>query len=573
MSKRLHLDVQTYNRLVQLIREYYRKDGVTKNEFIAEKVSEQPQIPEDCIENFVVLITHEKFLKALANEITCYYHLKSYKEERIVTFIFFIIFVSFREYSKELFVLIKNIECVSKRKIMKYFLNESNLITAALCGCKFYEDQYVLNYIINPILNKSGLLKTVEEEFVREEESKRVAKPLTVPDHMMVLQKRNPSLTVPLNTPAEYNVTNFQAGNIPKTLYFSNCVSHKLAGEYEKNKVRAKKLLEQAKNLQANYCKSIKREIEIKPNKPEIFKAKKAPLVNNVEIKGNIAAVLREAKICIKEQEEEIKNIESIVKGGTTLEKFKELEDNSKILEREQFLQDIEKKHLLGLLTFEEAILAKKKLFECNKERFKEFMNERQELLAQLQAWKEKEQEKIKSLVKKAQEITRGAKNSEQKLKEDKKVCADMVKKETRHLLQKAYEKQQDELLKRMKLIEEIRTLHQFRRLHQTGKEFDPSECPNFGLLCEMSISELQDSLSLMKMKMKEQLEQKRKCIRQHKEERRQMFENVKHFIAQTRMSKPKSVPIRPTKLERTSPDLDKLRSQLEYVRELRKNC
>jgi hypothetical protein len=47
----------------------------------------------------------------------------------------------------------------------------------------------------------------------------------------------------------------------------------------------------------------------------------------------------------------------------------------------------------------------------------------------------------------------------------------------------------------------------------------------------------------------------------------------VKNFITQSRMSKPKrtSVPIRTAKLAQ-SPDLDKLRGQLEHARQQRKS-
>lgn len=59
-------------------------------------------------------------------------------------------------------------------------------------------------------------------------------------------------------------------------------------------------------------------------------------------------------------------------------------------------------------------------------------------------------------------------------------------------LLQRA-----EELRQRMDMIEEIRALSQLKEYH--GCPFDPSETMNFGLLCEMSLTEVKQSLLCVK--------------------------------------------------------------------------
>lgn len=564
------MNPQMCQTLYKLFKEYYFRENISGDEFIEEKLLDsKSNLSNGEIEKFVLLVTHKKFLEAVKNNFVSSQNLRNYNDVRVIMVIFIILFASDQVDVNDLFQVFKDIKCAFKHKILQYFFNENNLVQTALTGCKFFEDDYITNQIINPLLNKNELLKKVQELLYKEKIQQRMPKPPTVPDHLSVLQRKKVAPTVPLNTPVETKL--FQANDVPKSLYKPEKIDKKLMGTFEKNRLKAQKLLAQAKALDKNYCKP-KKSVIVEEAPKSIFKAKKAPKTKTtVEIKGNVASVLRDASVCIKQQEKEIKNIEMLLQGGATLDKYTELEEDARQLEQQKSIEEIERKHLEGLLTFEEAILAKRKLVECNKERFKEFMEEREMFLEQLKNWKAGQQEKMKILVKKCQEIERNAKESDKKLKEEKRNQAVQFKEEKKLMLHEAYEKQKEELAKRIKLIEEIKALHELKTLHSV-KEFDRSECPKFGLLSEMSIADLQYKLAEMKDKMERELEQKRKCIQKYKQRQRVMIENVKNFLTQTRMSKPKqTVPNRPAKLARSS-DLDKLRGQLEEAREQRKN-
>lgn len=71
---------------------------------------------------------------------------------------------------------------------------------------------------------------------------------------------------------------------------------------------------------------------------------------------------MREASYLLKSQEEEISKIDQIIKGGCNLQSLLELQNKERSDRQKQELEDIQRKHLQGLLTYEEAILARKNL-------------------------------------------------------------------------------------------------------------------------------------------------------------------------------------------------------------------
>ncbi|EFA04347.1 hypothetical protein TcasGA2_TC014643 [Tribolium castaneum] len=472
------MNPKIYKTLYKLFQEYYFRKNVSGDEFIEEKLlAPDSHLTDEEIEKFVLLVTHKKFLEAIKNNFVSFHNLRNYNDVRMIMIIFILLFASDNVAPNELFEVFNEVKCAFKHKILQYFFNENNIIQTALTGCKFFEDEYILNQIINPLLNKTDVLKKIERLLYQEKIKQRTPKPPTVPNQMALLQRKKVAPTVPLNTPAEPKF--FQARDVPKTLYQPDTTDKKLVSEFEKNKLKAQKLLAQAKALDKNYCKP-KQALVVEEAPRRIFRAKKAPSrKTNIETRGNVAAVLREASVCIKEQEKEIKNIEVLLKGGATLDKYRELEENLRQEEQQKSIEEIERKHLEGLLTFEDAILAKRKLIECNKERFKEFMEERDAFLKQLEDWKERQQERIKMTVKKCQEIERNARDSDRKLKEEKKNLVVQFKEEKRQMLQNAYEKQKEELAKKIKLIEEIKALHEMKTLHSVTRSLTGQSVPS----------------------------------------------------------------------------------------------
>lgn len=146
-----------------------------------------------------------------------------------------------------------------------------------------------------------------------------------------------------------------------------------------------------------------------------------------------------------------------------------------------------------------------------------------------------------------------------------------MMQYEINQLLRKAQERENEEMKRKMELIQQIRTLHKINmNLHV--KEFDPTECPNFGLLCEMSIAELQIRLAIIKEQIQLQVEKKRQTIAKNKEERQKFVENAREFIEQMKNNfKPQKTVLSEIRREENK-EIVLMREELERKRAARMN-
>ncbi|KAL3281078.1 hypothetical protein HHI36_004302 [Cryptolaemus montrouzieri] len=305
--------------------------------------------------------------------------------------------------------------------------------------------------------------------------------------------------------------------------------------------------------------------------KPCWIKPKRIPIKKDVPIKANLTTVMREAALFAKEKESCIKEINEILKGGVDTHLTKSFEQETREKEEQKQIEEAERKRLRCLLSHEEAIIAKYKLKELNMKRKYEMLEEKDKLIKQLNEWKAEEKEKYKTYIKMAHESRRNAKESEMKMVEEKQGARKLMQWETKILLSKAMKEKEEELARRMHIIQEIKAISQVKAI-DTSKEFDKTECPNLGLLCEMSIAELEERLYLMNEKMKKELEEKRKRILEQKEEKQRMVQEAKEFIQQNRTMKEKP-PVRTVVKTEENPDIKDLRKKLERAKKMRKAC
>ncbi|KAJ8913506.1 hypothetical protein NQ315_017056 [Exocentrus adspersus] len=533
--------------LAKLLADFKSSDYVTPADFLESSLREYP-FTQNEDQHFLHLIKHEEFLDRVASRFIDNHKLRRIGKINVKVLLYFIIFVL----DQTNYCTILNVELFYVNKLLIFLIDESNHIPITQHACTIFENEYVLENIMYPLLDKLSLVQALLKEREDEEYNRIVKRGVTVPKEFTCFSLgRCVKISKSVETRASVKNYKLSTRRIDNELFF---------------------YWSKLRKPQTGWWNQKKPPAEPAPVETKVFKAKKIPTKKNVEIKGNLTTTLREATRFVKEQEEEIKRIDDIIKGGVDPETTEQIELELRKEKQQKELEDIERKHLQSLLTYEEAILAKQKLLEDNKMKTMEFKEVKAELLRKLEQMKKEEQEKIRMLVEKSQKIKTDAKLSEKKLQEEKQNHVRLIQYESRELLKKAYEEQKRELERKVELIQEIRTLHQIR-CNMNVKEYDPTECPNFGLLCEMSIAELQERLAVAKVQMKEELKEKRDRILKRKQQQQEMLENVKNFIAQTRrMSKPsRSLPICSVNLER-SPDLDELRRQLEEKRSLRMN-
>lgn len=548
--------------LAKLLSDFKNSNDATPVDFV-ESALEKDSITQDEGQHFLNLAKHESLLEKIAGNFMDINKLRRVSKINVEVLLYFIIF----SLNQTNYRTLLNVDMFYINRLLMYLIREENHLLLTKIACKLFDNNYVLEQIMYPLLNKLDLIHAVLERNEDEESNKIIRRNVTIPEEFNCFRttyKRPPA--PPVNTPEKSKRTRTK---LPKSNEFVDLTfPRKLEEQFEKNRERAQELLKEAQKVPSRLVEP-KREKSLPPVETKVFKASKVPPKKQVEIKGNLTTTLREASRLVKDQEKEIKKIDEIIKGGSNLAALEKMEMEMRQEEQQKQIEDIERKHLQCLITHEEAILAKGRLLKQNKESIRQFKEAKMELQRKLEQWKKEEQEKIKSFVEKIQKIKEVVKESEKKLHEDRHEQVRIQQYETKERLKKVYDEQKEELARKVKLIEELRTLHQIR-LNMNVKQFDPTECPNFGLLCQMSIAELQERLALVKIEMKEELEEKRKRILKRKEQQQQMLENVKDFIAQTRLiPKPEALPIPIVNLEE-SPDLSELRRQLEEKRNLR---
>ncbi|KAG5879646.1 hypothetical protein JTB14_034446 [Gonioctena quinquepunctata] len=555
--------------LLNLLNSYKNTEYCTPVDFIEDQLKEEKlSFDNDVVDQFIKLIQHEGFLKSIVKKFDSLHKHRTFNENSVEVFIFFVIFLLDETNFQNLLH-----PSVHHLKSLLYFLSsEEHYEFIAKSASKFFENEYVVNVIMCPLLNKAKVLKTLGK-YIQEQENIKIPKlHVTKPVEFNLKKWPKEIPPPPLNTPNDKEGIP-PVGRVPKTNWFPDLsIQNSLKKDHIKNLLKAKKLLDQAMKMSKHLTRPRKIETDIS-TEPVVIKPKKVPntLKKEVEIKGNITTTLREAALLMKEQEDEISRIEEIIKGGYNMQKIEEIELEDRRRDNQKAMEDIQKKHLKGLITFEEAILAKKKLLELNRMKTSEMKVMKIDLAEKLDKWRQEEQEKVKAQVEKCQKSKQDMKESEKKLLEKKQTEVRIQQFETKELLKKSGEKKAKELARKMELIQEIRSLHELTmRLNESKKEFDPTETPNLGLLCEMSIAELHERLFIAKMTMQKELEERRRCIVKKKMQQQIMIQNVKDFISQTRkMSKPSSMPIFTPDLEQSA-DLVELRKRLEEKRNLR---
>ncbi|XP_044752673.1 cilia- and flagella-associated protein 99-like [Coccinella septempunctata] len=561
------MNVITFKKIIKLCEEYQKQNCLTPAEFVAENTTNEA---EDVLFNFLNFQRHEQILRRIVEHFTRYNGIAIKLNMTRFMMLFYILIFVFDPEDKggieKIFIISNKITHASK--VLLYYSNEENQILTARIACQFFENDYVLSHIIHPILNNQEHFENVFD-YVAKYEHNLYRKECTIPIEMNVSKKPMKIPAVPMNTPAELDY--FRSNPIPRTTYRPDLrVQRNLSQAYEKNQEKALELLEKARTM-PDHGKPSSKDSEPEPKIHTFKRPKRIPLKQDVPIKANLTTIMREAALYAKEKESCIKEIEEILRGGVDTERIKSLEKGIREEEQRKQIEEVERKKLQCLLSHEEAVIAKCKLKTKNKIKYYEILEESEALKAQLLEWKRKKQEEYRIKIEKAQESNRNAKESEKKMIEEKQCTARLVQWESKMLLDKAMEEKEKELAKKIHIIQEIKAMHQVRKV-DTTKEFDRTECPNLGLLCEMSIAELEERLMLMKMDEQRRLDEKREEISKKKEEKNKMIKDAKEFIEQNR-----SVRAKPEKKKMKilveSEDIILLRKKIEEAKKIREAC
>ncbi|NWZ25161.1 CFA99 protein, partial [Asarcornis scutulata] len=244
--------------------------------------------------------------------------------------------------------------------------------------------------------------------------------------------------------------------------------------------------------------------------------------IDNIPIKLNAAAILREGALYQRKMEQELKRIENLLRGAGDPSEFLEWQKQMRGKDLEEQLAEIECRRLQGKLSHEEAVLAHQNVTQENKKKADLMREEKAELMHQYAEKRLQEQKEMRELVEQVVEGHKNAKQAKLKLQKYKQQIVQEVSEENRELLRQALEEEEEKLRKRCELIQQIRAIESLPILKH--KFVDLTETGGHGLICEMSIVELRERLALLREAQKAAEEEKRDQIIHEKQAKEQLL-------------------------------------------------
>ncbi|KFU91607.1 hypothetical protein M959_01446, partial [Chaetura pelagica] len=244
--------------------------------------------------------------------------------------------------------------------------------------------------------------------------------------------------------------------------------------------------------------------------------------IDNIPIKLNAAAILREGALYQQKMEQELKRVENLLQGAKDPSEFLEWQKQMRGKDLEEQLAEIECRRLQGKLSYEEALLAHQNVIQENKRKADLMREEKADLMHQYAEKRLQEQKEMRELVEQVVEGHKSAKQAKIKLKKYKQQIVQEVSEENRELLRQALEEEEEKLRKRYELIQQIRAIESLPSLRH--KFVDLTETGGHGLICEMSIVELRERLALLREAQKAAEEEKRDQIIHEKQAKEQLL-------------------------------------------------
>ncbi|NXW89052.1 CFA99 protein, partial [Alopecoenas beccarii] len=244
--------------------------------------------------------------------------------------------------------------------------------------------------------------------------------------------------------------------------------------------------------------------------------------IDNIPIKLNAAAILREGALYQRKMEQELKRVENLLQGARDPSEFLEWQKQMRGKDLEEQLAEIECRRLQGKLSHEEAVLAHQNVVQENKKKANLMREEKAELMHQYAEKRLQEQKEMRELVEQVVEGHKNAKQAKIKLQKYKQQIVQEVCEENRELLRQALEEEEEKLRKRYELIQQIRAIASLPSLRH--KFVDLTETGGHGLICEMSIVELRERLALLREAQKAAEEEKRDQIIHEKQAKEQLL-------------------------------------------------
>ncbi|XP_052636617.1 cilia- and flagella-associated protein 99 isoform X2 [Harpia harpyja] len=421
--------------------------------------------------------------------------------------------------------IVKSLDTAKMQKFLRFFFNALYLNTWIKDEwSQFYDSLYVKENWIDPLLRWQPKVQQLIEQL-----TDKLSNHTTTVKTLTVTQPKEFNLTVPrpraIPIPLPIPVLE-KRPPVPPSTYKPPKEKKQLEEIKTKNRRKAEDLLLKA-NANQFRCAMMKSEKEENTHdsmksKPAFQAQKIQSKIDNIPIKLNAAAILREGALYQRKMEQELKRIENLVQGAGDPSEFLEWQKQMRGKDLEEQLAEIECRRLQGKLSHEEAVLAHQNVIQENKKKADLMREEKAELMNQYAEKHLQEQKEMREMVEQVVEGHKNAKQAKIKLRKYKQQIVQEVCEENRELLRQALEEEEEKLRKRYELIQQIRAIESLPSIRR--KFVDLTETGGHGLICEMSIVELRERLALLREAQKAAEEEKRDQIIHEKQAKEQLL-------------------------------------------------
>lgn len=576
--------------LRNIIIDYGAANEVSPYEYMKTYIEKCPDTIEDTklswiAETFLGIQKHGQFLKEIAAHLS-----DEITEEDQDYFMIILHAVTFQTTPKEMQLLYKCLFNLSKpllNTFTKFLSNNEVLTFISQIAQSYYDTNYITEKIVSPLFTLQPYISEMAHsyaEYVKKLESRKL-KPPTVPVQMNVLNRKGkevPQLSPQLSLPA----TPPNSVRIKKRMLTKSMIDQRLKSIHEKNKQKAAHLLNDVKNKTCHYAQvksdkyfkrlsSIKDEIETEGTKPfEKPKPTFAIKTTLPPVKDTTANLRRINKRIQVAQEEEVQWLETLMTTCRNTVKIDEMEEYGRQERERERLLDIERKHIMGQISYEEAVIAKKKLYEENKKKYEEFLKEKESWNQEIDRWRKIQMEKNRKHVERLSLIELSLLQAKNGIALKKKDAAEKLKKESEMILAKAMQEKQEELDRRVNMIKEIKILAMIAKKARIPKIIDLTETSGIGSLCEMSFAELQERLTALKIGLHDELQRKRQMIKEEniaaKQNLQQTKNSIKNYMSERANLRKQNKKSKMTLDSSSSKEISDLKKILEEKRKLR---
>ncbi|XP_033920747.1 cilia- and flagella-associated protein 99 [Melopsittacus undulatus] len=421
--------------------------------------------------------------------------------------------------------IVKSLDTAKMQKFLRFFFNPLYLNTWIKDEwSRFYDSLYVKENWIDPLLRWQPKVQQLIEQL-----TDKLSNRTTTVKTSMVTQPKEFNLTVPKPRaiPIPLPIPVLEKGlPVPPSTYKPPKEKKQLEQIRTQNRQKAEDLLLKA-NADRFKCAIMKSEkaenTQYEDSIKSKFQAQKVQRkIDNIPIKLNAAAILREGALYQRKMEQELKRIENLLQGARDPSEFLEWQKQMRDKDLEEQLAEIEYRRLRGKLSYEEAALAHQNVIQENKKKADLMREEKADLMHQYEEKRLQEQQEVRDLVEQVIEGHKNAKEAKIKLQKYKQEIVQKVCEEKKELHRQALEEDEEKLRKRSELIQQIRLIGLLPSIRH--KFVDLTETGGHGLTCEMSIVELRERLALLREEQKAAEEERRDQIIHEKQAKEQLL-------------------------------------------------